>query len=185
MSKRPVTLRLANDETITVNAYTTATDGLVVHREHRYSPSKKAHRETSKWSVTHANTGTAILLPSQMLSTRMEAMALAERLADINWLGKVTDLDTPEVWSAVQTAHREVSNEQFDADLNRERLDANALQAAEEEDYDGKFGMRTEGRGRERVYVIYDKESDEIIERISLPGVAKERLAELNDGEDE
>lgn len=182
MSKRPITLLLANDETISVEAYTTATEGLVVHREYRYSPSKKAHRSTSKWTVSHLASGTSILLPGQMLTTKMEAMALAERIQEIDWNSTAATLDTSEVWEQVQTAYKEVSNEQFDGDLDRTRHGIGTL-AELDPDYDGVYGMRSEGRGRERIYVIFNKEDDTEKERHALPGVAAERLAELNSKE--
>lgn len=81
-------LKLAGFETIEVDAYTTPTPGLIVHREIVGSET------TGKWVISHESSG--LMLHVTRFDTRKEAMFVADALSELgDWTISASELNRP------------------------------------------------------------------------------------------
>jgi hypothetical protein len=87
-TKKPATLKLAGFETIEIDAYTTPTPGLIVHRE------VVGTETTGKWVVSHETSG--LMVHVTRFDTRKEAMFVADALSELgDWTESASALNRP------------------------------------------------------------------------------------------
>lgn len=110
-SKTEVSLKVTQQEHMAVEAYQSATPGLVVHRQVRWSPGKEEHKLTSKWQVTHAISGLGILMNPMCFSTREKALDFAARIAYLrHWEDPFENLgDTDDLLRKVKDEYHKFS----------------------------------------------------------------------------
>lgn len=81
-------LKLAGFETVEVDAYTTPTPGLIVHRE------VVGADTTGKWVVSHEKSG--LMVHVARYETRKEAMFVADALSELgDWTNSAAELNRP------------------------------------------------------------------------------------------
>lgn len=152
-----VTIQVTQQETMQVTAYTTDTPGLVVHRQVRWSPGKEEHKFTSKWQVTHKNSGLGILTPSRCLPRQKDAIKFAKRLKDVeDWE------NTPTTKMAEDESLLQRVKAVYDG-IVREHDEEESGTIVVDEMYENRYYVE---RDRDRgVYKIMDAKTGEIAKR--------------------
>jgi hypothetical protein len=171
--KVEVTVKVTQQEHMTIEAYQSPTPGLVVHRQVRWSPGKEEHKFTSKWQVTHAKSGLGLLTPSKCLPRQKDAFKFSRRLSGmVVWeeIGADQLSSDDSLLTKVKSAHEGIIREQ-------EAEDAGELVVDEE--YKPRYAIE---RNRETgKYDVIDAEKGETIKSYSHRGTAWKEAHRLNE----
>lgn len=164
MNKDTITVHLGQ-ETKRIEAYLHPVEGLAVHRQLKYVPGKEEHKFTSKWQLTHIQSGTAILRPDECVETMAEAVSIGNQMKDVDWTKPVAELVTDQaVREAVTKAiqNREVTLVEDGVAKNSRRY---VVRKSETTGYD-----------------VYDTDTETVVITFIHRGFASEKARELNQG---
>jgi hypothetical protein len=171
--KVEVSVKVTQQEHMTIEAYQSPTPGLVVHRQVRWSPGKEEHKFTSKWQVTHAKSGLGLLTPSKCLPRQKDAIKFSRRLSGLtSWEDFDADrLSNDEsLLTKVKSAHEGIIREQKAEDEGEFVVD---------EEYMPRY---TIVRNREtRKYDVIDTTKEETVKTFSHRGTAWKEAHRLNE----
>lgn len=175
--KKNLEVVVAEDKTQEVEVYESSTEGLVVHRQVKYSPGKGEHRTTSKWQVTHEPTGLAMLSPTKCLPRQKDALKMAKRLGelDVDWGN--TDRD---YFSSIEGLKDQL-HEVYEKTVKEQEAEEEGLVVYS--DNPRYIIEPTRDERHKRVYAVKDNEEDEVVETFPHRGQAFQKAHELNEEE--
>lgn len=154
--KKQVTIKVTQQEEMTIEVYQSPVDGLVVHRQVRWAPGKDEHKFTSKWQVTHEPSGLGLLTPTKCLPRQKDAFKFAKRVAGLTSWPERTAKDLTEdeaLLSQIKSTHEAILREQEAEESGEVVVD---------EEYKARFYVE---RNREtRKHEVRDRDSGEVAE---------------------
>lgn len=162
MRKDTITLNLGEEESMRIEAYLSSTDGLAIHRQVVYLPGKEEHKFSSRWQVTHIESGKGLLRPSECPETMTEAVVIAKTLNHFDWTQACETLITRDgVREALSSALGGATIPPPDTSVSRRYL----------------VRRNQEGAG----YVVWDDDTEKVVETFVHRGLASEKAKALND----
>lgn len=159
-----VTIKVTQQDAMEIDAYESPTPGLVIHRQVRWAPGKEEYKLTSKWQVTHSESGLGLLTPTKCLPRQKDALKFAKRLSEhCDWKGMTPQnlADDQDLLGTVKSVYEGVIREHDAEEAGEVVLD---------EEYNTSFVIQKNRDSRQ--FEVVDSKTKKVVASFAHRGTA-------------